>query len=102
MTTQRLSPAMRNALHAAIRLGHVPTRHPIKTEQTLHALRQRGLLDSNNQPTQAGRDVFAPLEERRPGIEKVVARVRAERPHWTDQHVAAHAKYLYTTQGARC
>ena len=77
MTTPRLSPAMRNVLHSAIHLGQVPTRHPIKTEQTLQALRQRGLLDGSNQPTQAGREVFAPPAPRRPGIEKVVARVRA-------------------------
>lgn len=102
MTTQRLSPAMRNVLHAAIRFSSVPTRHLFKTEQTLHALRQRGLLDSNNQPTQAGRDVFAHPAPRRPGIEKVVARVRAERPNWSDAHVAMHAKYLYTTKGVRC
>lgn len=102
MTTPRLSPAMRNVLHAAIHLGRVPMHHPIKTEQTLQALRQRGLLDGSNQPTQAGRDVFAPPAPRRPGIEKVVARVRAERPNWSEAHVVMHAKYLYTTKGVRC
>lgn len=56
----------------------------------------------DNRPTDAGRMVFAPLEERRPGIELVAARVRSERPNWADAHVAAHAKYLYTTKGARC
>ena len=104
MTSPRLSPAMRNMLARAIAHGGLParTRHPIKTEQTLQALRQRGLLDEGNQPTPAGRSVFAPPEERRPGIELVAARVRAERPNWTDAHVATHAKYLYTVKGARC
>ena len=102
MTTHRLSPAMRNVLHAVIRLGRAPTRHPLKTALTLQALRQRGLLDASNQPTQAGRDVFADPQPRRPGIDAVYVRVRAERPNWSDAHVAAHAKYLYTTKGVRC
>lgn len=102
MTAQRLSPAMRNVLHAVITRGHAPQRNPAKTAPTLQALHQRGLLDASNQPTQAGRDVFAHPQPRRPGIDAVYVRVRAERPNWSDAHVAAHAKYLYTTKGVRC
>ena len=108
MTPQRLSPAMRNVLAHAIKRG--PGR-PIAASsftlrQTVAALRERGLLDAENLPTEAGRAVFAsPVQDgpvRRPGMEAVVKRVRAERPNWTEQQVLAHAKHLYTNKGARC
>ena len=59
MTTPRLSPAMRNLLHAAITHGQLPLHRSVKTVPTAQALRQRGLLDASGQPTQAGRAVFA-------------------------------------------
>ena len=62
MTTQRLSPAMRNALfaicHGGLRNHSVL---PTATQQTLTALQQRGLIDLQGNPTEAGRAVFAPL-----------------------------------------
>lgn len=108
MSSERLSPAMRNVLFAVIRRGEgLPVvAHSHRIRQTLEALRERGLVDSENRPTAAGRAVFAPLVQdgavRRPGMEAVVKRVRAERPNWTAQQVLAHAKHLYTNKGARC
>lgn len=103
MTTPRLSPAMRNLLHAAITHGQLPLHRSVKTVPTAQALRRRGLLDADNRPTQAGRDVFSPAPpERRPGIEAVYQRVRAEQPNWSEAHAATHAKYLYTTKGVTC
>ena len=59
MTTQRLSPAMRNALfaicHGGLRNHSVL---PAATQQTLAALQQRGLIDQQGNPTEAGRAVF--------------------------------------------
>lgn len=62
MTTPRLSPAMRNALfaicHGGLRNHSVL---PTAALQTLAALQQRGLIDQQGNPTEAGRAVFAPL-----------------------------------------
>lgn len=54
MTAPRLSPAMCNALHT---LCHGGPCMPRPTTQ--RALQQRGLVDSQGQPTAAGRAVFA-------------------------------------------
>jgi hypothetical protein len=62
MTTHRLSPAMRSVLRIAITHGRLPARFVARATPTLQALRQRGLLDADNQPTQAGRNVFAPAD----------------------------------------
>ena len=65
MSTSRLSPAMRNMLRNILD-GKGPWAH-LKGQsqhggslQTLAALRQRGLIDAANRPTDAGRAVFAP------------------------------------------
>ena len=65
MTAPRLSPAMRNMLRSILD-GKGPWAH-LKGQsqhggslQTLAALRQRGLIDAANRPTDAGRAVFSP------------------------------------------
>ncbi len=76
MSSQRLSPAMRNLLRAVITHGRAPQCNPAKTAPTLQALRQRGLLDASNQPSQAGRAVFT--------------------------HPTANTKHLNTTKEVTC
>ena len=67
MTTQRLSPAMRNMLRSILN-GKGPWAHLVGQAQhggsfqTLHALRQRGLIDAADRPTEAGRAVFTPKQ----------------------------------------
>lgn len=68
MSTPRLSPAMRNMLRSILD-GKGPWAH-LKGQaqhggsfQTLVALRQRGLIDAADRPTEAGRAVFTPKHE---------------------------------------
>ncbi|WP_225581226.1 hypothetical protein [Acidovorax sp. ACV02] len=68
MTAQRLSPAMRNMLRSILD-GKGPWAH-LKGQsqhggsfQTLAALRQRGLIDAADRPTEAGRAVFSPKHQ---------------------------------------
>nr|WP_295937435.1 hypothetical protein [uncultured Acidovorax sp.] len=68
MTTVRLSPAMRNMLRSILD-GKGPWAH-LKGQsqhggsfQTLVALRQRGLIDAADRPTEAGRAVFSPKHQ---------------------------------------
>ena len=101
MSTPRLSPAMRNALfaicHGGLRNHSVL---PAATQQTLAALQQRGLIDQQGNPTEAGRAVFAPLadpQERRPGINKLADRIQRANPGMSAQAVAIEAKHQYTS-----
>ena len=65
MTAPRLSPAMRNMLRNILD-GKGPWAHLKGQSQhggslkTLAALRQRGLIDAGDRPTDAGRAVFSP------------------------------------------
>ena len=65
MTAPRLSPAMRNMLRSILD-GKGPWAHLKGQSQhggslkTLAALRQRGLIDAADRPTDAGRAVFSP------------------------------------------
>lgn len=68
MKAARLSPAMRNMLRSIID-GKGPWAH-LKGQsqhggsfQTLVALRQRGLIDAADRPTEAGRAVFSPKHQ---------------------------------------
>jgi len=67
MSTQRLSPAMRNMLRSILS-GKGPWAHLNGQSQhggsfqTLKALRQRGLIDAADRPTEAGRAVFTPKQ----------------------------------------
>lgn len=68
MSPPRLSPAMRNMLRSILD-GKGPWAH-LKGQaqhggsfQTLVALRQRGLIDAADRPTEAGRAVFTPKHE---------------------------------------
>lgn len=68
MTSPRLSPAMRNMLRSILS-GKGPWAHLNGQSQhggsfqTLHALRQRGLIDAADRPTEAGRAVFTPKQQ---------------------------------------
>ncbi len=67
MTSPRLSPAMRNMLRSILS-GKGPWAHLNGQSQhggsfqTLKALRQRGLIDAADRPTEAGREVFTPKQ----------------------------------------
>ena len=66
MSALRLSPAMRNLLRNAIEgkpIGQGLAGGPLKIAATRRALESRGLLDTEQKPTHAGRAVFAPKHQ---------------------------------------
>ncbi|SFF15055.1 hypothetical protein [Paracidovorax wautersii] len=102
MTALRLSPAQANVLRAICRGYFNGGRQVLRKHvQTLEALRSRGLIDVHNQPTDAGRQVFAPPqveEDRRPGAARLAAQIQAANPRMSALEAAVQAKHRYTTK----
>lgn len=102
MTTRSLSPAQANVLRAICRGYFNGGRQVLRKHvQTLEALRTRGLIDMHNQPTAAGRQVFAPaeaVEERRPGVARLAAQIQAANPRMSALEAAVQAKQIYTAK----
>lgn len=106
MTARRISPAQANVLRAICHgyfAGHHKSLH--KHQQTLDALRSRGLIDENDQPTDAGRQVFAPaqdVEARRPGVARLATEIQAANPRMNAMEALVQAKHRYTARGSAC